>query len=239
MIYHHNHIPRTAGTFIYSEILPFLKSKGIDYSITFQNKNINDDYIKSSSYIFGHIGCYPELLGTKTSSFAIIREPSERFISTFNFFSENIFNIKPTIDILEKWLYDPVYSDKHSNLQSKFLTGSSNKKKWNNSTRQERVINGWMIEGFSTDIEHIKNKIDTMKIATLENKDMLLDWISNESLKEYGFKLYTRRDPINESSALDFKIPESMLKQIKELNSIDYHIYDYVKSNSKKFFNGV
>lgn len=239
MIYHHNHIPRTAGTFIYTPIASLLTSRGIDYSIVFQNSNIDDEKLKRSKYIFGHIGSYPQTILENVCTFTVIRNPVDRFISTFNFFSENIFNTKPTIELLEHWLYDPVYSEAHSNIQSKFLTGSSNRDLWNVSTRPERVSKGWMIENYSTDIKSIINRIDAMKAVSFENTDMLLDWLAEINDKEYGFRLYNRRNPINESSPLDFIIPKSLQSRIEELNSIDFHVYEYVKMNEKKLVNGV
>lgn len=239
VIYHHNHIPRTAGTFIHSPITSLLNSRGINYSLVFQKNKIDDDKIKKSKYIFGHIGCYPETILEDVCSFSVVRDPFQRFISTFNFFSEHVFYTKPTMELLEKWVYDPVFSENHRNIQSKFLTGSSNKDRWNAATRPEIVANGWMIENYESDIKKITDKIDMMKVVSLENIDSLLDWLSDISRRDYGFPLFNQRHPINESSGLDFEIPESIKSRIEELNSIDYHLYDYVKTNEHKSLNGV
>lgn len=239
MIYHHNHIPRTAGTFIHTPIASLLNSRGVSYSVVFQNSNIDDDKMKRSKYIFGHIGCYPEAILEDVCSFSVVRNPFERFISTFNYFSENVFNVKPTVELLETWVYDPLYSEVHSNIQTKFLTGSSNKTLWNASTRSERVHHGWMIENYETDIGKIINRIETTRIVSLENLDLLLDWLAKINNEEYGFQLYNRRSPVNESSRLDFIVPKSIRSRIEELNNIDFHLYEHVKMNENKLANGV
>lgn len=237
MILYHNHIPRTAGTFIQAPLSGLLTSKGVKYSIVHQADHINNDKMIASKHIFGHIGCYPETIINNITTYGVVRNPLDRFISTFNFFSKNIFYVNPTEELLEQWVYDDKYFSYHSNLQSRFVTGYSDIHAWNASNRQERVKNGWYIKNYSEDISVIKNKIDHGYWVSMENKNILLDWLAEIHEKEYGFRLYNRRYPINESERLNFNISNKIKNRIIELNQIDYELYDYVCS--KTTLNGV
>lgn len=237
MILYHNHIPRTAGTFIEAPLSGLLTSKGVKHSRVYEPISINNDSLISSEYIVGHIGCYPEKIIDSVFTYGVVRNPLDRFISTFNFFTKNIFYIEPTEDILERWIYDPKYFTYHSNLQSKFITGYSDIDLWNSNTKQSRVINGWYMKNYSENIDEIKNKIDSGYWVSIENIDSLLDWLTDIYIKKYNFKLYNRRYPINESDKLTFKISNKMKDRIIELNKIDYEVYDYVCS--KASLNGV
>lgn len=236
MILYHNHIPRTSGTFIQAPLSGLLTSRGVKYCLIYQADQIDDNLIKSSNHIFGHMGCYPNTLITDVTQYGIIRNPLDRFISTFKFFTKNIFYTEPTEKILEEWLYNPLYINAHSNLQSKFLTGYSDKDVWNINTRQSRVANGWFIKDSSTDLELIKNKINFGYWASMDNNGLLLDWLSDYHYKLYDFRLYNRRHRINESDQLPFEIPQSMINRIVELNDIDFSVYEYVKSTELKRF---
>ena len=232
MILYHNHIPRTAGTFIQAPLSGLLTSRGVKYSIVYQADTIDNQQIKNSEYIFGHIGRYPELIVNNIMTYGVIRNPVDRFISTFNFFAKNIFYLEPTEEILEKWLYDPDYFNNHSNLQSKFITGYTDISLWNSNDRQSRVKNGWYMTNYSNNINEIKDKVDSGYWVSLENKDSLLDWLSNMHIEKYGFKLYNRRYPINESEKLSFNISNKIKDRITELNQIDYQLYDYICSKA-------
>ena len=85
---------------------------------------------------------------------------------------------------------------------------------------------------YSNNINEIKDKIDNGYWVSLENKDSLLDWLSNMHIEKYGFKLYNRRYPINESEKLSFNISNKIKDRITELNQIDYQLYDYICSKA-------
>ena len=236
MILYHNHIPRTAGTFMQAPLSGLLTSRGVKHSIIYQADNIDDKQIINSEYIFGHIGKYPEILIPNILSYGFVRDPIDRFISTFNFFSKNIFNVTPTRDLLDLWLYDEVLSTSHSNLQSKFITGYSNKELWNLSNRQERVKNGWFISDYSLNIDNIINEIEKSNFASIENYHLVLDWLSDIIYNKYSFMLYSRRYKVNDSEPLTFHIDKTAMNRIKELNEIDLCMYDYIKSTEIKRF---
>lgn len=213
-----------------------LTSRGVKHSIIYQADDIDDKQIINSEYVFGHIGKYPEILIPNVMSYGLVRDPIDRFISTFNFFSKNIFNVIPTRDLLDLWLYDKVFSTSHSNLQSKFITGYSNKELWNSSNRQERVKNGWFVTDYSLNINNIINEIEKSNFASLDNSHLVLDWLSGIIYDKYSFTLYNRRYKVNDSEPLPFQIDKTAIDRIKELNEIDLCMYDYIKSTEIKRF---
>lgn len=236
MIFYHHHIPRTSGMFIRYPLTSLLTSKGVKYLSVYQLEQINKEEFYNVNYIFGHIGGYPIRLLDNVFEFGIVRNPIDRFLSTFNFFSKEVLSVHPTKEFLDEWLYSDTYSLPHSNLQSKSITGTIDEDKWNKSNRTQRVLDGWMFEDYSLDINKIKERIDSAYFCSLENNTLLLDKLSNIHEKEYNFTLYKRRNKINESEPLQFIPTKSQIDRIEELNQTDLELYEYVKTTENKVF---
>ena len=57
----------------------------------------------------------------------------------------------------------------------------------------------------------------------------------NDILKEeFGFTAFKHRDKINQSHHLGIDFSKEEIDRIKELNSIDMEIYEYVRKSEKR-----
>ena len=231
---YHLHIPRTATVYIKNNVLPHLISNGVEHFVSNRTK-IDPHQIKKSQFVGGNFGLMPLDYMDNPEVFAIVRDPVERFISYFNHTTRLNMRGRLAEEKLEKWLYGD-QSEIQSNAQSKFLTGKMNIEKFNSCQGQEDAVsNQWFIEGYSLDLKDIISNVDKFKAYTLKEIDLFkLDM--NRSLKNnFNFSTFKHSDKANSSYDVGINFTKSHIEKIKDLNSIDLEVYEYVKQIKKKF----
>ena len=231
---YHLHIPRTSGSYTKNNVLPHLILNGVEHFVSNRTK-IDHSQIKKSQFVGGHFGLMPLDYMDNPEVFTIVRDPVERFISYFNYTTPLNMRGKMAEEKLEEWLYGD-QSKIQSNAQSKFLTGKMNIEKFNNCLgRYDAVLNQWFIEGYSLDLKDIILNVDKFKAYTLEEIDLFkLDM--NRSLKNnFNFSTFKHSDKANSSYDVGINFTKSRIERIKDLNSIDLEVYEYVKQIKKEF----
>jgi hypothetical protein len=165
----------------------------------------------------------------------LLRDPVERYISYFKYTTGYITPEDGAKQNLESWLYGP-QSIMQANLQSKFLTGSTNVKEFNQhiGNFDAYINNVWHLENYSLNMSDIKDAIKDISIYTMDNYEHFKNDFSNEINKQLGLKIFKYSDKANESPSVKVKIDKAHIKRIKELNELDYEVYEYVKSNEKR-----
>jgi hypothetical protein len=243
MSIYHLHIPRTSGVYIRNNIVPNLISKGIPHFASNRTK-IDIETISNSKLVIGHFGRMPLKYMDSPKVFCLLRDPVERYISYFKYntgyarldkFYANEKEEK-TEENFDHWLYKD-QSVVQSNLQSKFLTGSTNIEDFNKNIGyiDHYVNSAWFLQDYSLDIDIIKESTKDINIYTMDNYDKFKFDFNEEVKKQFGFTAFKYSDKSNESPEIKININNSHLKRIKELNEIDYEIYDYVQKTQKRY----
>lgn len=234
MSIYHLHIPRTSGVYIRNNVIPELISKKITHFAS-NRTEIDAKHIAKSKFVIGHFGKMPLKYMDSPKVFCLLRDPIDRYISYFKYTTGYITSEKDAKNNLEHWLYGP-QSETQSNLQSKFLTGSTNIEEFNKhlGNFDAYIDNAWHLEECNLNIENIKNFIKEINIYTLENYDVFKKDFSKEVYDQFAIKPFKYSDKVNESPKIKVDIDKAHLKRIRELNELDYEVYDYVKSIKKR-----
>ena len=235
MSIYHLHIPRTAGIYVNNNVLPYLISNGIPHFAS-NRSFIDTDKIKEAKYVGGHFGTMPIELMDNPDVFAVVRDPVERFISYFKYTTGLIRTKSQAYQKLDNWLYGDQL-EMQSNLQSKFLTGKMDIHKFNPGVTefQKAVNNGWFIEDYSLDIQNIKNAVDQYYIYTIDNYNLFKEDLNKALKANFGFTTFKHKDKANESDDIGIQFTKSQIERVKELNSIDMEMYDYVQKIKKRY----
>lgn len=222
---YHLHIPRTSGVLIRE----LFKQNNPDAFIVAGHKDeLSLSDMAKADFISGHYGTLP--MDYSSSVFTIYREPIERTFSLLKYLWSKFYHEKPFDDFIDLFLNDDRLVESISNQQSKFLTGTINLDKYNDDIKHLKKIveNNWHIENYKTDvksvIEHIKNS--NIKI---------FDYADNNVYKKIvqSFNLNIPTDSFNnvanETLYIDINKYSRYSDKIKEINSIDLELYDYIK----------
>lgn len=233
MSLYHLHIPRTSGIYIKNFIVPNLNTRGIPHFAS-NRTDIDENVIKSSQFVIGHFGKMPISLMDNPTVFTLLRDPVERFLSYFKYTTGVNLPKDVVMNKLHYWLYE---SDIQHNMQSKFLTGSMNIDKFNNSHRYHNasVDNGWWIEDYSLSIDDIKSSLDSMYSYTMDKHDIFKEDFNKALNKEFGFSIFQNNYKANEHLKRELDLSNSIINRIKEVNSIDQEVYEYVRSIKKRY----
>jgi hypothetical protein len=212
--------------------VPQLHARSIKHFCSIRS-DIDLDFIKDCKYVSGHLGVMPISQIPNLSVFTLLRDPVERFISYFNSTIKIDMPQQDVIDKLNHWLYE---EDTQHNLQSKFLTGSTNIVKFNEGYKEKKnaaIDHGWWIEDFSLNIDDIKRSLSNMNAYTMEDHDLFKKDFNVSLDKEFGFKIFQNNYKVNLSTKNIIPITNDIIDKIKEVNSIDQQAYDYVKAINK------
>lgn len=227
------HIPRTAGTYLTHNVRPHLISGGVEH-FTSNRSEIDIEKIKRCEYVSGHFGLMPYKLMNNPMVFSVVRNPVDLFISYFRYTTGFIRTKKQIEDKKESWLYGN-QSLNQSNLQSKFLTGTTNIDRFNAEHGQQTSVNNiWFLEDYSINPNDVKLNINKFNVYSFENRDKFIMDFNNVLNQTFGFTSFKYNDKINTSHELGINFSKEEIKRIEELNSVDMEIYDYVRTFEKR-----
>ena len=229
MLLYHHHIPRTSGMQINRQFESWFKAYPINFKCISSYDTIEPEEFKDLLYLSGHLGNLPELYVADMVSFAIVRNPVDRFISTFKYFYE-YFGLPGDQNGFEIFMSDKKYYEPHSNIQTKSLTGSIDFESWNKTINTDKVTNGFFYNNFSLSDSKIKDSIDSKYVVTSNNRQKLLGFLDNWFYDDFGFKLQNINHIYNNSNNVKLDISKSMIDKIIELNEKDFVAFEYVKS---------
>ena len=235
MSIYHLHIPRTSGVYIRNNMVPDLIAKDIPHFASNRTR-IDTEHIKKSKFVIGHFGRMPLKYMDSPKVFCLLRDPVERYVSYFKYNTGYITSKESAENNLEQWLYRE-QSEIQGNLQSKFLTGSTDINLFNSYigvSSESYIDNIWHLQDYSLDIDKIKESIADINVYTMENYDKFKFDFSEEVKKQFGLNAFKYFDKSNQSPSIKAEINESHLKRIKELNEVDCEIYEYVRKTEKE-----
>ena len=230
-------MPRTSGLFIRSGVHLAFQTNGLRSAVVYHNKPISQDMFKDVEFISGHLGNYPGLFIKNLKSFSIFRDPVDRFISWFFFLYENSRSFEELENIFDEWLYNPEIYPHLSDMQTKFLTGTVDEERFNNTRSvMDKTMNGWLLKDYSFDESVMQDKVNSVSCYTVETRDILLDDITRYMRNNYGFvpNFDNRYAKFNSSTSKRFDITDKMINRIKELNQHDIILYEMVKRSNPK-----
>lgn len=218
---YHLHIPRTSGIFIKNHMLHEFKDKNI---FATHYKDINLTEIENCYFVSGHFGTTPLRYMKNPLLFSILRNPVDRYISYIKY-TRDFFNNMTEKELLNMWLYDENFYNKHINSQIKFILNQIDLSKYNGSSIRDKVINNWFIVSNNTDIQMAKYIVDNNHIFTMNNIESLTQNIC-QILKVNDFRHYSK---INESDKFNIKLNKIQYDRIEHINALDMELYDYAR----------
>jgi hypothetical protein len=196
--------------------------------------SLDNKQILSSVFISGHVSNYPNTLVKNLITFCILRDPVERYISNFLYFSDKFEGITLDEFGLEKWMYDSDHSEKHFNIQAKSLTGTIDIDLWNSTDSDTKVVNNWFYKDYDLSETSIKDSIDSKICASLENRDLVISKIRKTFIDNYGFSAFHNNHKVNTNMTPAFNISEKTKNIIQDFHQADMIAYEYVKSIEHK-----
>jgi hypothetical protein len=221
----HLHIPRCSGIYIKSHIVNDLKSKGIPYFAT-NHGEVFPQTFKNKAFISGHFGLTPLKYVSNLINICLVRNPIDRLISNF------VYVVQPSNkDDIEGLFENWIENDKQHNLQSRFLSKPLDEALYNSLNHgNERAANGWCLEEGPIDMGKVKEVVDSIDLLdTLDNHGAFITNLNELLFKAYGFRTFSNRNLINENFRA-VSLPDTLMRRIADLNSLDMELYDYVKS---------
>lgn len=226
------HIPKTSGMSIKIPLL-YAFNKQRMYSNFLQY--INDDEMIKCDFISGHFGIYPielfKKFNKKLTTYTILREPTERFLSNFLYKKDN-----PTLDDLDYFMHDP----RQDNVQHKHLTCTLNIKDLtanynllceNKITYEEYKKRALFYHDLVRVYDNIDNALENINYIELVENQKDLSKLNTIISEKFGVTVPIQKPFENVGKNKDFinKIPKSMMNKIIENQNLDYELYEKVK----------
>lgn len=222
---YHLHIPRTSGVLIRE----LFKENNPSASIVAGHKDmLSISDMANANFISGHYGTSP--IQYSSLVFAIYREPVERTFSCLKYIWSKFYNQETFENFLDFFLNDKKLIESVSNQQSKFLTGNININKYNNDIKdlQKIVEHNWHIENYKSDIKSVIDYVNNSNIKIFNYEDINVYKKIVESFN-LNIPVESFKNVLNESLDIDKNRYVFYIDKIKEINSIDLELYDYIK----------
>lgn len=255
------HIPKTAGQFITESIRNSLDESGIDNYFIYNGAFASKERLKGSVYIGSHFGTYPIDLIEEIETVTILRDPTERAISQFNFLYEDRYKeLYKDIDGYLNRLKFYLFEDKNMlglrNYQARFLCNPANPRRFESEEEFEKLRNElsipfgfgfpntWFVENDLTNLTLAKSQLDSMSmVGTADNLQPVLEKINLWFLNNYNVEIKYLKEKINTSTISENGVEYSTrdciemltieeIERLKQINSIDEQLYEYAKKLS-------
>lgn len=245
--FYHMHIYKTSGLSTKMDIIDMFFNKQVYANFI---GLIDEEQMLTSSFITGHFASLPidlfKKYHKKLNSFTIVRDPIERSVSHYlyesrlsqmesnysidgliSFIENNIDimtdlqtkNITSTIDAIGANHNAQQIINEDISLHNSFLQLGSTSRFLNNNTYEDK----WMkhIEKFSL-------------IGTVEEKPKfskaLIDMLQKEGYHQGRYLEYNINKNFISTNDFVKKIPKDIIDRIKDINTNDMAMYDYIKS---------
>jgi hypothetical protein len=236
--FYFNHIPKTGGRFI-SDIIVKSDSKKI-YQLAPKEK-ININRYNASDVITGHLGIEPNKIYSNINTIVCLRDPIKRLVSHYCEFTK--LEKDNGIEDFKKWLFDDSLDiDIKSNYQSKFFTNTRNpfiledNPKVMGAEAKEFVRSGWGLIQDKPSYDIAKKYIDQSILVLITEKlsgsIKLLSNTLNIPISNHPDFFILHKHNNKDSDILFNSLNNKDIEKIKNMNSIDFEIYEYAKSIS-------
>lgn len=231
-----NHIPKTGGRFIID-----IASKSYNKKIyqLHPKEKINIDKYNASDIITGHLGIEPNKIFNNINTIVCLRDPIKRLVSHYCEFT----NLKKdnTIEDFKKWIFDDSFDiDIKSNYQSKFFTNTRDLLMLEESPdvmgseAKEFVRSGWGLIQDNPDYDIAKKYLDQSSLVLITEKLSQNIKLVSSTLGipvDHHPDLFILHKHNNKDSNILFNsLNNKEIEKIKNMNDIDFEIYEYAKS---------
>lgn len=223
---YHLHIPRTSGVLI-REL--FKKNNPESFVVSGHKEKLYKTDMANADFISGHYGTLP--IQYSSTTFSIYRDPVERTFSYLKYIWPRFYSRMSFLDFLNFFLEDKKMVESISNQQSKFLTGSIDIDMYNNDIYylKKMVENNWHIKNFETSIDSVIDSIKGSDIKIFNYNEPNLYEKIVKSLK-LNIPISGFDDVINSSLDINEYMYASHIEKIKEINTLDLELYEFIKS---------
>jgi hypothetical protein len=249
------HIPKTSGIKMQYELLNAssgspLKNKPKVYS---QDANrtqyaagefefVFDPSIANSyDIICGHFARNPIDIIDNLTTFSIIREPFQQYLSLAKYAAQ-----QASLDFSEEFLESFLSNDNEINTSFEGMSGCDNPQSCflfskiaciehepyidSSGNLSKPRYQSFFIEKPSSYLE-LDQRLDKMIIGTLENRDMFIGRINKILFDLYGIKIKTNDSVINPTPKPTFKISKNQKLKIYSKIEIDIELYSKIKES--------
>lgn len=254
------HIPKTAGKFISNGILKSIpdKSNSLYISTHFpNNKEFLGDKIYISAHAGTYIPETIKNIDVATIVRHPVEARASYFNFIYHMYLDTRKEYSELKTIRDKFLYylfeDSNFSS-HNNYQSRFLCNGSDPRSWDrkeyfrdSNVLLKKYFDGqgfdWFVGDENTSLDLAIYNISKFKIKnTVDRIDLFLASISDWFFENHALVVeFNREDKVNESlsthdgvsySSKDLisMLTDEDISKILKLNSIDYSVYNFVKS---------
>jgi len=251
------HIPKTGGINIIGKIKV---NSAIVPLVGFSDSSTEE--FNSSSFIAGHFGRTPITKNSDISVACIVRDPIQRSVSNFihsyiaapqNVKDNEAYKaIDTMLDKLRYYLFQDPYYSTVKNIQSKSIFNNMTNKAFENLFKNkdfniiEKNNNIWYLEDNVFVLEDVINIIDSFDIVgTTDNHEMfynkIKDWFLHNLDVEFNnidypnipSEIIDKNSNRHTTQSLIDLLTETEKQKILDDNSIDFALYNYIKSKNE------
>lgn len=251
------HIPKNAGQTVIKTVSTALRFQDIKHytnSIPPHHGNLNDNV-----FLAGHFGTYPIEKLDNFSVACVFRDPLKRVLSNFNYIYPILMErqeyqaINSFADRLRYYLFHDPNFKLHKNVQTRFVCNPAQDiafelEEYSKETNRDLIAKGlmqkhWFVENDKTSLDFAKIQVDSFDIlGTVDNYGDFCNRLYGWFYENYNIDIkYNKNIVLNNSfnidggnsyTSLDLEdmLEKKEYDRIIEDNSLDYELYEYVKS---------
>ena len=231
------HIPKTSGTKMQSDILAASQSTNKvkvyipgDFEFVF-NPEIADSY----NIICGHFARNPISTISELSTFSMIREPFDQYLSSAKYAA-----IQSGIDFNEEFLDSFLSSDNEFSTQFEGMSGCDNPQSCFLFSKIACIEHEPLIDSYGNLYEsrhqsffvekpksysELSERLDGIIIGTVENRVLFVERINNILFDLYGIKISNNNSVVNGTPKPTFEISKQHTKEINSRIQLDLELY--------------
>ena len=231
------HIPKTSGTKMQSDILAASQSTNKvkvyipgDFEFVF-NPEIADSY----NIICGHFARNPISTISELSTFSMIREPFDQYLSSAKYAA-----IQSGIDFNEEFLDSFLSSDNEFSTQFEGMSGCDNPQSCFLFSKIACIEHEPLIDSYGNLYEsrhqsffvekpksysELSERLDGIIIGTVENRVLFVERINNILFDLYGIKISNNNSVVNGTPKPTFEISKQHKKEINSRIQLDLELY--------------